>query len=224
MFCRSSFLLFLSVIVLSVLLRYTDSDYPFGIFKLFGERHLYFIERNVIVSLHVAVWLTDDTCHTTWYQHSLVECYLTSLTIILAIFQQLFLITSEWWWFHRSSVIIWYAFSRKVPTIHNYTYASRVVTCTCRLAVALFVIRFIASDYPSEHLNKLFFKYHWKAQIGKKKNTEYLRCILSVTAPTKLIMLACCPTCVAKKFILAIIKSLSSSLKEARTNAYTFEQ
>jgi hypothetical protein len=30
-------------------------DYPFGIFKLFCERHLYFIERNVIVSLHVAV-------------------------------------------------------------------------------------------------------------------------------------------------------------------------
>jgi hypothetical protein len=47
--------------------------------------------------------------------------------------------------------------------------------------------------------------------------------MLSVTAPTKLIMLACCPTCVAKNFILAIIKSLSS-LKEARTNAYTFEQ
>jgi hypothetical protein len=92
------------------------------------------------------------------------------------------------------------------------------------LAVALFVIRFIASGYPSEHLNKLFFKYHWKAQIGRKKNTEYLQCILSVTAPTKLIMLGCCPTCVAKKFILAIIKSLSSSLKEARTNAYTFEQ
>jgi hypothetical protein len=29
------FVLFLLVIVLSVLLRYTDSDYPFGIFKLF---------------------------------------------------------------------------------------------------------------------------------------------------------------------------------------------
>ena len=29
------FLLFLFAIVLSVLLRYTDSDYPFGIFKLF---------------------------------------------------------------------------------------------------------------------------------------------------------------------------------------------
>ena len=30
-----SFVLFRLVIVLSVLLRYTDSDYPFGIFKLF---------------------------------------------------------------------------------------------------------------------------------------------------------------------------------------------
>jgi hypothetical protein len=30
-----SFVLFLLAIVLSVLLRYTDSDYPFGIFKLF---------------------------------------------------------------------------------------------------------------------------------------------------------------------------------------------
>jgi hypothetical protein len=29
------FVLFLLAIVLSVLLRYTDSDYPFGIFKLF---------------------------------------------------------------------------------------------------------------------------------------------------------------------------------------------
>ena len=30
-----SFCTFFFVIVLSVLLRYTDSDYPFGIFKLF---------------------------------------------------------------------------------------------------------------------------------------------------------------------------------------------
>jgi hypothetical protein len=35
MFCRSLFVLFLLVIMLSVLLRYTDSDYPFGILKLF---------------------------------------------------------------------------------------------------------------------------------------------------------------------------------------------
>jgi len=33
MFCP--FVLFLLAIVLSVLLRFTDSDYPFGIFKLF---------------------------------------------------------------------------------------------------------------------------------------------------------------------------------------------
>jgi uncharacterized membrane protein len=33
MFCRSLFVLL--AIVLSVLLRFTDSDYPFGIFKLF---------------------------------------------------------------------------------------------------------------------------------------------------------------------------------------------
>ena len=32
---RCPFVLFLLVIVLSVPLRYTDSDYPFGIFKLF---------------------------------------------------------------------------------------------------------------------------------------------------------------------------------------------
>jgi hypothetical protein len=35
MFCRSMFVLFLLAIVLSVLLRFTFSDYPFGIFKLF---------------------------------------------------------------------------------------------------------------------------------------------------------------------------------------------
>ena len=35
MFCRLLFLLLSISIVLSVLLRFTDSDYPFGIFKLF---------------------------------------------------------------------------------------------------------------------------------------------------------------------------------------------
>jgi hypothetical protein len=34
------FVLFLLAIVLSVLLRYTDSDYPFGIFKLFLHKIL----------------------------------------------------------------------------------------------------------------------------------------------------------------------------------------
>ena len=35
MFCRSLFVLFHLAIVLSVLLRFTPSDYHFGIFKLF---------------------------------------------------------------------------------------------------------------------------------------------------------------------------------------------
>ena len=35
MFCRSLFVLFPLAIVLPVLLRFTASDYPFGIFKLF---------------------------------------------------------------------------------------------------------------------------------------------------------------------------------------------
>ena len=51
MFCRSLFVLlyfFLLVIVLSVLLRYTDSDYPFGIYKLFD------IEK---LNIHMEVWL-----------------------------------------------------------------------------------------------------------------------------------------------------------------------
>jgi hypothetical protein len=37
-----TFVLFLLAIVLSVLLRYTDSDYPFGIFKLFPLQCFYF--------------------------------------------------------------------------------------------------------------------------------------------------------------------------------------
>jgi hypothetical protein len=42
---RSLFVLFLLAIVLSVLLRYTGSDYPFGIFKLF------FYNRSISVIL-----------------------------------------------------------------------------------------------------------------------------------------------------------------------------
>jgi hypothetical protein len=38
--CLSFFTFFHLVIVLSVLLRYTDSDYPFSIFKLFLESNL----------------------------------------------------------------------------------------------------------------------------------------------------------------------------------------
>jgi len=38
MFCRSLFVLFTLAIALSVLLRFKDYDYPFGIFKLFFKK------------------------------------------------------------------------------------------------------------------------------------------------------------------------------------------
>ena len=58
MVCRSLFVLFLLAIVLSVLLIYTNYDYPFGIFK-----HLYYdlhcghdhmvIEYTSVKSVHI---------------------------------------------------------------------------------------------------------------------------------------------------------------------------
>ena len=58
MFCRSLFVLwyfFLLAIVLSVLLRYTYSDYPFGIFKLFLPwviwRHLCWLSWHISLVL-----------------------------------------------------------------------------------------------------------------------------------------------------------------------------
>ena len=47
MFCRSLFVLFLLAIVLSVFLLFTDSDYPFGIFKLFLNLIILFAERMI---------------------------------------------------------------------------------------------------------------------------------------------------------------------------------
>jgi len=40
LFCRSLFVIFLLAIVLSVLLGFTDSIYPFGIFKLFSPSYI----------------------------------------------------------------------------------------------------------------------------------------------------------------------------------------
>ena len=45
------FALFLLAIVLSVLLRYTDSDYPFGIFKLFSSIKTY----HIIISSRIII-------------------------------------------------------------------------------------------------------------------------------------------------------------------------
>jgi hypothetical protein len=56
MFCRSLFVLFLSAIVLSVL-RFTDSDYPFGIFKLFYNNATF---NNISVISWRSVFLVEE--------------------------------------------------------------------------------------------------------------------------------------------------------------------
>ena len=53
MVCRSLFVLFLLAVVLSVLLQFTDSDYPFGIVKLF----LYSYNLNLI---RIYLWNVID--------------------------------------------------------------------------------------------------------------------------------------------------------------------
>ena len=53
------FVLFLLAIVFSVLLRYTDSDYPFGIFKLFLERYTVENDGRNISALKYYILCTD---------------------------------------------------------------------------------------------------------------------------------------------------------------------
>ena len=56
MFCRSCFVLFLLTIVLSVLLRYTDSDCPYGIFKLFSVT-IWNVHDSTIFTMHQCIIL-----------------------------------------------------------------------------------------------------------------------------------------------------------------------
>jgi hypothetical protein len=78
MFCRSLFVIFLVAIVLSVL-RFTDSDYPFGILKFFltpshfnevsvpsqeSERSCIYVLRLTILYLSTILLLDFRTVHT----------------------------------------------------------------------------------------------------------------------------------------------------------------
>jgi hypothetical protein len=66
MFCRSLFVLFLLAIVLSVLLRYTDYDYPFDIFKLFLQHFFRTLRWTFLAFLgtsqEVVLW-EKSKCH-----------------------------------------------------------------------------------------------------------------------------------------------------------------
>ena len=78
MFCRSLFVLLLLAIVLSVLLQYTDSDCPFGIFKLFlivktnKESNL----PRLWLDSTVCMWYTknSDCCWNGFIECSLSQC------------------------------------------------------------------------------------------------------------------------------------------------------
>jgi hypothetical protein len=56
--------LFLLAIVLSVLLRYTDSDYPFGVFKLFLASPI----RSTIATLSTTLAIVHEEEQTTQWQ------------------------------------------------------------------------------------------------------------------------------------------------------------
>jgi hypothetical protein len=68
-----SFVLFLSVIVLSVLLRYTDSDCPFGIFKLFLSFCPFSFGHCVVCSLEMPV---PSKGHYGFHWHITCSCWL----------------------------------------------------------------------------------------------------------------------------------------------------
>ena len=60
------FVYFLLAIVLYVLLRYTDSDYPFGIFKLFLCNARLQIGDSLEVSLYCTRSRTHTVCNVLW--------------------------------------------------------------------------------------------------------------------------------------------------------------
>ena len=53
-FCRPLFVLFLLAIVLSVFLRYTNSGYPFGIFKLFFAEYYLLIWYDIQIIMFLS--------------------------------------------------------------------------------------------------------------------------------------------------------------------------
>ena len=82
------FVLFLSVIVLSVFLRYTDSDYLFGILKLFLHMK---IHRNQILNISVFSHpISDGGLFHSFYQYLLVFSWFILLVLLLPIIHLLF--------------------------------------------------------------------------------------------------------------------------------------
>jgi ABC-type phosphate transport system permease subunit len=84
MFCRLLFVFFLFTMVLSVLLRFTDSDYPFGIFKFFlyqtwkKNDHVYVLGvLNVVPTIFRFTFVTIPT----WFCLPILEYYGTFIVM-----------------------------------------------------------------------------------------------------------------------------------------------
>ena len=86
MFCRSLFVLFLLAIMLSVLLRYTDSDYPFGIFKLFLRYILWNIFPILVLTLFCKSLVLSDLM-LIGFIFSLFLFYLSRLLVVVPSYQ-----------------------------------------------------------------------------------------------------------------------------------------
>ena len=71
MFCRSLFVLCILVIVFSVLLRYTDSDYHFGFFKLF-------FLKSIVTCAQSAQMTNDSTAKSILIKKLRRPCVLTN--------------------------------------------------------------------------------------------------------------------------------------------------
>ena len=102
-FCRSLFVLFLLVIVLSVLSRFTDSEYTFGIFKLF-----------FIVCLLAWWWLTSLSTMFQWYRGGQFYWWrkpedpekTTDLSQVTDKLYHRMLYTSPWSWFELTTSVV----------------------------------------------------------------------------------------------------------------------
>ena len=98
MFCRSLFVLFILTIVLSVLLRFTDSDCPFVIFKLFIYISLniwtmsspFLLPADIVLFVLIffwncitILWFLHTIRHYANYSHFLLSSYIVLFVLIV---------------------------------------------------------------------------------------------------------------------------------------------
>jgi membrane protein CcdC involved in cytochrome C biogenesis len=115
-------------IVLFVL-RFTDSDYPFGIFKLFVMPISYIsFFFSFIYSFYVCLRIAVSNTYCVLFVFVLCTLCCPSLWIVPSVFSNVY-------------------FHDKVTCYVTYLFTRSLVLCV-RFAIVLFVLRFTDSDYP----------------------------------------------------------------------------